>query len=230
MIQFRTGLAVHENTQTVTIVIVSYKNSRKTCRCTNALYFFSGSEESGIIVTMMPRLLFWPTAKDLYMIPGTPYDLARNQTLYEDIGEFGIPNHMTTKLILQSCKADYSRKILYMYDKAGSAKIVAMSTVNWRNPSPTKIRQVHTGVSKGNVKVAVDWVSHNIYWTDPLFRWIAMQPGPVNLTDYSQDKSLYKIIIKDDLEQPYALAVDAVGGLSILILFHKNKLIICFFL
>ena len=110
---------------------------------------------------------------------------------------------------LQSCKVDYSKRILYLYDK-NYARIEAIPHFDLQNQfaDVTHIARVHTGVSVGYVKVAVDWVSHNIYWTDPMFRWIAMQPGDTTKSDTT---SLYKIIVKDDLERPYALAVDVPG-------------------
>ena len=98
---------------------------------------------------------------------------------------------------------------MYMYDQT-YARIEAIPHLDWRNEfaDVTSVARMHVGVSVGYVKVAVDWVSHNIYWTDPMFRWIAMQPGDPDKIE----PSLYKIIVKENLEKPYGLAVDPIGG------------------
>ena len=159
-----------------------------------------------MILTAVPDIPGLPGAHHIYLIPGTPYDLRRNTSLYGIYHHFTKTNQPYAKL--QSCKVDYARKIFYTYDYQ-YARIESIPGLDWQNDfaSVTSITYLHVGVSRGFVKVAVDWVSHNIYWTDPMFRWIAMQPGEPRVTD----TSLYKIIVKDDIEKPYALAVDPIG-------------------
>ena len=98
---------------------------------------------------------------------------------------------------------------MYMYDER-VGRIEAVPNFDWTNEfaSITSIVRMHVGVSVGDVKLAVDWVSHNIYWTDSMFRWIAMQPGDTA----NIDTSLYKLIVKEDIERPCGLAVDPLGG------------------
>ena len=57
------------------------------------------------------------------------------------------------------------------------------------------------------LQIAVDWVSHNVYWTDPLMGWIAMQPG-----GRGTDPTLYKIVVQGDLALPRGIAVDPIAG------------------
>ena len=97
---------------------------------------------------------------------------------------------------------------MYMYDER-VARIEAIPNFDWRNNFAriTKIVRMHIGVSIG-AKIAIDWVSHNIYWTDTMFRWIAMQSGDTT----NIDSGLYKVIAEDDIEWPCGIAVDPIGG------------------
>lgn len=150
-----------------------------------------------------------PSLKDahhIYILPGTPYDYASRNT-----SSYLAPLHLkkTSQLSaeLHGCEVDYSKKVLYVYDQ-NAARIEAIPNFDWTNKfhGATSIVYFHKGVSYGYVKIAVDWVSHNIYWTDPMFRWIAMQP------DFTTQTSRYKIIVKENLEKPFGLAVDPIGG------------------
>ncbi|KAL4234438.1 Transcription activator BRG1 [Mactra antiquata] len=58
-----------------------------------------------------------------------------------------------------------------------------------------------------NFGLAFDWISHNIYWTDPLMGWIAMQPGGA-----INDPSQYKVIVSEHLQLPRGIAVDPING------------------
>ena len=171
-------------------------------------YFFSvawiAAANEAIILTAIPKYAGFPDTHHIFMIPGTPYDLTKNETLYQ----YAVSYSSQPYARFQSCAVDYSRKVLYMYDKRYS-EIVAISNLDTENGfDNSAITKLHVGVSRGDVKVAVDWVSHNIYWTDPMFRLIVMQPADADVTN----SNLYKIIVKENLDRPYALAVDPVGG------------------
>lgn len=177
--------------------------------CFGFITIISGSYENSIILTTIPKAtdLNDSDTYHINIIPGTPYDLARNKSLYGK--NLGFKKIHEVSARIKSCKVDYSRRILYRYDEFYNT-IEALPQFDWQNvfANVTRFIRMHKGVSEGYVKVAVDWVSHNIYWTDPMFRWIAMQPGD---TTNSETTSVYKIIVKDELERPYALAVDVPG-------------------
>ncbi|XP_060071921.1 low-density lipoprotein receptor-related protein 4-like [Ylistrum balloti] len=70
-----------------------------------------------------------------------------------------------------------------------------------------KVETVHSGISSSYyTSIAYDWVSRNMYWTDGFFNWIAVQP--VN----TMDRSMYRVLIQNDIEKPSALAVDSKAG------------------
>ncbi|XP_033760682.1 low-density lipoprotein receptor-related protein 4-like [Pecten maximus] len=69
------------------------------------------------------------------------------------------------------------------------------------------IDNVNCGISSSVfTSIAYDWVSGNMYWTDGFFNWIAVQP--VDTTD----RSMYRVIIQDDIETPRAMALDSQAG------------------
>nr|XP_034302441.1 low-density lipoprotein receptor-related protein 4 isoform X2 [Crassostrea gigas] len=62
---------------------------------------------------------------------------------------------------------------------------------------------VHRGLSYTiSSRIAYDHLTGNMYWTDALYNWIAVQPVHAN------DQSNYKILISDQLSTPGAIAVD----------------------
>lgn len=71
-----------------------------------------------------------------------------------------------------------------------------------------EIKDLHTAVSKGNIHIAVDWLSHMVYWTDPVFRWIVAAPGKAELVE----KGYYKILVRSNINMPTGIAVDPLEG------------------
>lgn len=62
------------------------------------------------------------------------------------------------------------------------------------------LRIVLSGTSSSVNGIAVDWAARNIYWTDGLYRWIAVtraRPSAVG----------HKTVVSMDVEQPYGIAV-----------------------
>lgn len=87
-----------------------------------------------------------------------------------------------------------------MYD-ANVGTIYVVKGFDWRSGfSNMSLEIVHNGVSRDHVRLAFDWVSNNIYWTDRMYSWIIVQSG--------RNSTTYKILIQDDLDKPFALAVD----------------------
>ncbi|KAJ8300592.1 hypothetical protein KUTeg_022111 [Tegillarca granosa] len=66
--------------------------------------------------------------------------------------------------------------------------------------------RIQVGVSRALCRIAFDWISHNIYWTDRYHNWIAVRPV------FSNDTLMYKVILQDQIVVPIGLAVDPVSG------------------
>ncbi|XP_033730465.1 low-density lipoprotein receptor-related protein 5-like, partial [Pecten maximus] len=99
---------------------------------------------------------------------------------------------------IRSMDVNVANGSIYFFDRI-SRCIYRLHSVNVEN--------VHCGISSSVfTSIAYDWVSGNMYWTDGLFNWIAVQP--VDATD----KSMFRVIIQDDIENPRAIAVDGVAG------------------
>ncbi|WAR22304.1 LRP4-like protein [Mya arenaria] len=103
---------------------------------------------------------------------------------------------------IMSLDVDVNRKKLYIYDRYTAAIYMmsnftadmAIGNFSWT--------LLHAGVSRGFVKLAVDWISNNLYWTDPMYRWIAVQ----SLDNYG----MFKILFHSDVEYPIGIAVDPI--------------------
>ncbi|KAL3891007.1 hypothetical protein ACJMK2_003272 [Sinanodonta woodiana] len=65
----------------------------------------------------------------------------------------------------------------------------------------------HRGISRDYVNLAVDWISHNIYWTDASYQWIMIKSLASN------DMSMYRVLIHENLAGPRALTLDPMEGL-----------------
>lgn len=130
------------------------------------------------------------------LLPGTLYE-APNVT---SASSLGLTKYNTRILSLD---IDYSKHRVYMFD-SNTATIYILNNFNWKqNFAGLNVTTLHTGLSRYSVRLAVDWVSNNIYWTDPLFGWIVVQSASSAI--------FYHILVKDVINKPYALAVDPVN-------------------
>ncbi|XP_053384765.1 low-density lipoprotein receptor-related protein 6-like [Mercenaria mercenaria] len=103
---------------------------------------------------------------------------------------------------------EFRSKEFYMYEYRQSSIIVGSGYNKDLNFTDSKFNSLHVGVSKGTVQLAVDWLSHTVYWNDPLFRWIVAVPGGKQ----KLDKDYYKIIVDDHLDGPSGIALDPLKG------------------
>ena len=80
----------------------------------------------------------------------------------------------------------------------------------WQNRS-SSISLLYKGISSSFGKIAFDYVSNNIYWCDPFLQWIAMKPA------YNLNNTIYKVILRKDLNNPEGLALDPVDRYFLII-------------
>ncbi|XP_052218870.1 low-density lipoprotein receptor-related protein 5-like isoform X2 [Dreissena polymorpha] len=100
-----------------------------------------------------------------------------------------------------SIDVDYARKQLYIYNEyTASLEMLNFDPETGLQNLPLK--SLHSGLSRGYVTIALDWISNNLYWTDPIFRWVAVQSLQTN--------GHYRILVYDNIERPTGIAVDPI--------------------
>jgi hypothetical protein len=78
----------------------------------------------------------------------------------------------------------------------------------WQNQTST-ISRTYKGKSLALGQIAFDYLSNNLYWCDSLLDWIAMKPA------YTNNETIYKVIVDKDLKQPEGIALDPEDGYDI---------------
>ncbi|XP_062570264.1 prolow-density lipoprotein receptor-related protein 1-like [Saccostrea cucullata] len=76
----------------------------------------------------------------------------------------------------------------------------------WQNGT-VSLSLAHKGKSSAFGQIAFDYSSGNIYWCDSLLKWIAVKPA------YSNNDTIYTVVVHKDLYQPEGLALDPENGL-----------------
>ena len=96
---------------------------------------------------------------------------------------------------LSAADFDYKRNILYAADTA-SGTIVTFQPFTGN----LQTQVIHAGVSHMFKKIAFDWVSNNLYWTDERFGWIII---------HALDKqNVFKVLLHENIQRPLGIAVD----------------------
>ncbi|KAK3088635.1 hypothetical protein FSP39_021605 [Pinctada imbricata] len=105
---------------------------------------------------------------------------------------------------VSSMKSDPNNERLIYLDYQRQL-IVALENFNtWVNTNITE-RVIQEGLSDTyHARIAYDWLTGNIYWTDNKYDWIAIKS-----VDHP-DTSAYKILIHEGLRIPKAIAIDPI--------------------
>ncbi|KAL3871005.1 hypothetical protein ACJMK2_039030, partial [Sinanodonta woodiana] len=154
------------------------------------------SYERGLIITVMS---------------GDPADSSYIETVPTTTDGTPIVDYISTHGIaagmwLVSVDGDYALQQAYVYDFYSST-IYMDSNFSISLSRNNKWTPIHRGLSKDYVKLAVDWVNHNIYWADPQYKWIAVQ------SLVGKDTSMFRVLIDVNLEAPHALTLDPLEAL-----------------
>ncbi|KAK3605321.1 hypothetical protein CHS0354_003968 [Potamilus streckersoni] len=112
-------------------------------------------------------------------------------------------NEPFTNAEFLSADGDYTLQQAYAYDRY-TRTIYKYSNFTIDLSGQNLWTPLHKGLSKSYVKLSVDWISHNIYWTDPEYKWIMVQSLLGN------DTSMYCVLIHDNLHGPHGLALDPI--------------------
>jgi len=95
---------------------------------------------------------------------------------------------------------DSKRGFLYVYE-LNSQSIYRTDVNTVATAGDVTLSRVCRGMSKNFlIKMAIEWLTGNVYWVDPGFRWLVL---------YSSESAHYRFIIHDEMEFPISVAVDS---------------------
>lgn len=161
------------------------------------IYFFilSGLNESYLVFTTLQR-----TSVDYSNVFVAPILTWANGDIRLDYdNQFIIRTHNVSSTSLLHARPDITRDRLYIYE-GRTASIYSVIDFKY-NASYMPLATVHVGASRGFVRIAVDWVSNSIYWTEPAYKAVMVQSMYTEKTH---------TLIEENIDKPLGIAVDPV--------------------
>ncbi|KAK3600736.1 hypothetical protein CHS0354_017024 [Potamilus streckersoni] len=145
--------------------------------------------DRGLVVMVTPGNGF----DHFYSVPTTQEGTPRLKNIIEYF------LHFDAKFL--NVDGDYALKQAYFYDYK-TRTIYKDSTFSISLTGDNTMTALHIGLSRSYIRLAVDWISHNVYWTDSRYKWIMVQ-SPIG-----NDTSMHRVLIHENLEGPHALVLD----------------------
>ncbi|XP_052719172.1 low-density lipoprotein receptor-related protein 4-like [Crassostrea angulata] len=168
--------------------------------CVLSFLDFSNAQDTidnGLIISQLPNLY---SSGSLTTLPGS-IDAFKTASIFP-VRNFNF--HETTEII--SIATDANDRKIYLLD-GNTRSLYKMNNFNvWLNDSSQSITLLHEGISKTSTKLAYDWLTKNIYWTDEYYNWIAVQ------STNDSDPSMFRVLVENGLSKPLAIAVDPLVG------------------
>ena len=161
---------------------------------------FSTDLDQGLVVSLLPDS-FSLNSGELVTFPGRVDNFDQKDNIDMRYYYF----FENTDVLSMAC--DPEDNTIYLMD-GYTQSLYKIDHFNvWLNDSRRQVSLLHQGISyTSSVQIAYDWLSRTIYWTDELYNWIAVQP--VDTTD----KTMYKVILHENMKKPSAIAVDPIKG------------------
>lgn len=161
------------------------------------ILFFSGLLEHNLVVASKSTLL---GKGEISIIPVKYFSDSSISLLTNDAVSTSLPDGLQQ---IQSVCPDVRRKVMYFYEES-TASIYRISNFTLKVELPSSFQNIYTGVSRGKVRIAVDYITGNIYWTEPSFKTVVIQS--------TADNSLKShTLITKGIGFPLGLAVDPVN-------------------
>ncbi|KAK3604531.1 hypothetical protein CHS0354_000353 [Potamilus streckersoni] len=168
-----------------------------SCLLVIAFKMKSTTAESGpaLVVTYIPD-------RSSLQIP--KYSYCRFQIL-----ESGVPTttirctYFDISVYFLGVVADYQSDVLFLYENIRS--IIYMET----NHSQEAIRTwipIQEGLAGMHTRIAYDWLSKNLYWTDITYGWIGV------ISPRTDDQRRYRILVHENIQRPHGIALDPIQG------------------
>ncbi|XP_052818651.1 low-density lipoprotein receptor-related protein 2-like [Mya arenaria] len=123
----------------------------------------------------------------------------------------GVPGVAFTNIYIKflSIDVDFHEKMVYMYDEHYKSLVYGTNFNAELELDNMTFDFAHIGVSKGQVQIAVDWLSHTVYWTDSIYRWICAAAGQMEKIN----DDIYTILVDQGLEAPAGIALHPMEGI-----------------
>ena len=165
---------------------------------TNIFHVFSASD--ALLVARMPQ--YYSSGSVTYYV-GKPSNFTNGTRVTNRYINFG------QQASAISIKSDPGNQRLIFIDSKSQSiqKLANFSPSSTYNYNRNYVSSVHLGISNTvNARLAYDWLTGNVYWTDDQFNWIAMQN--VN----SNDSSSFRVLIHEGVISPACIAIDPMNS------------------
>nr|XP_022324488.1 low-density lipoprotein receptor-related protein 4-like isoform X3 [Crassostrea virginica] len=154
------------------------------------------AQNTGLIVSDLPNYFFYEGGLTTFEGQVNKFVTGQSNNVYS--AKFSYAN-----MDIMSMQWDGNHTLYFVEGLSKTILKMENFNINMNHTDFGYIYMVHSGISYTiSSRIAYDHLTGNIYWTDALYNWIAMQPVDAN------DQSVYRILVSDQISTPGAIAVD----------------------
>ena len=156
----------------------------------------TGQDEC-LLVSIQPTTFYYGSI-DMYQGKPNTYDRVYTPGVDPDLYDFWDDTDM------RSMRCDPSKhRIIYIDDLDHEIKV--LSNFYCKDTTSAKRETIHQGVSDtSHARLAYDWLTGNMYWSDNQYNWVAMQ----NVDKSDVTSPSYRSVLHEGVVAPGAIAID----------------------